>query len=104
VATSDLILSIVASEQGFLASILSAEVAKTERSAAWISSIANASISAENAAVIISQAVTVECSISNLIKAAADKEIAIAAKVAAVLNNPVGPIVWQPGPICCDSE
>jgi hypothetical protein len=96
-ATSDLILSIVASEQGFLASILSAEVVKADTTARWVN-IADVFISGQPINAIISLAVTVEDSVANVITAAADKEVAIAAKVAAVLGNPVGPIAWEPFP------
>ncbi len=96
-ATSDIILSIVASEQGYLASILSAEVVKADRVAHWISLIADESVQSESDwNSIVSKAVAMEGALSDVVNSAANKEIAIAAKVAAVMGNTVGSISWGP--------
>lgn len=86
-ATSDLILSIVASEQGFLASILSAEVIKAERSAHWISLISDVSVVSESWNDILTKALCVEKAVSCVINATARKEAAIAAKVTAIQSG-----------------
>lgn len=92
---SDKILNLVASEQGFLASILSSEALKTQTSARWLAIISEVSIGLEDFNAILAKSISIESSVANVIRATADKEIAIAAKVGAVLSNKCCPkITW----------
>ena len=103
-AIQDEILSIVASEQGFLASILSAEAVKASATAAWVTNIdISTLVSTETPNQVISKAINMECVIAHVIDAAADKEIAIAAKVGAVNGLPVN-IVWAPKGGCTSNS
>ncbi|NLB74657.1 MAG: hypothetical protein GX795_11645 [Firmicutes bacterium] len=90
------ILGIVADEQGFLASILSAEADKAVASAALITPLVFPEDEDPN--VILNKALAIEGVVIGVINAVACKEIAIAAKVAAVLGNTVGPISLTVGP------
>jgi hypothetical protein len=90
------VLSAVVSEQQQLASILSSEAIKASTAAVWISSITLASLLAEGDTLneVISKSVCVQKTVGGVIEAAADKEVAIAAKVAAINNAPF-PISWK---------
>jgi hypothetical protein len=90
------ILSIVADEQGFLASILSAEADKAAASAAIITGLTFPEDEDPN--VLLNKALAIEDAVVGVVGAVACKEIAIAAKVAAVLGNTVGPISLTVGP------
>jgi hypothetical protein len=90
------ILGIVADEQGFLASILSAEADKAAASAALITALVFPEDEDPN--VILNKALAIEDAVVGVIGAVACKEFAIAAKVAAVLGNTVGPIGLTVGP------
>ena len=90
------ILGIVADEQGFLASILSAEADKAAASAALITPLVFPEDEDPN--VILGKALGIEYAVIGVVGAVACKEFAIAAKVAAVLGNTVGPITLTVGP------
>lgn len=90
------ILSIVADEQGYLASILSAEADKAAASAALITPLVFPDDEDPN--VILNKALAIEDAVIGVVGAVACKEIAIAAKVAAVLGNTIGPISLTVGP------
>jgi hypothetical protein len=89
------ILSIVADEQGYLASILSAEADKAAASAALITPL---TFEGEDPNVVLTKALSIEKAVVGVVGAVACKEFAIAAKVAAVLGNTVGPISLTVGP------
>lgn len=95
-AIPEAVLSAVVSEEQQLASIISSEAIKASTTAAWISSITLASLLAEGDTLneVISKAVCVQKTIGGVIEAAADKEIAIAAKVSAIASTPF-PINWK---------
>ena len=90
------ILSIVADEQGFLASILSAEADKAAASAALITPL---TFEGEDPNVVLNKALTIEQAVVAVVEAVAIKEFAIAAKVAAVLGCPTAPVALTLG-IC----
>ncbi|HOB88003.1 MAG: hypothetical protein QM391_01120 [Bacillota bacterium] len=92
----DRILSTVADEQEFLASILSAEADKAAASAALITPLEFPETESPNT--ILGKALSIEDSIAEVIGAMACKEFAIALKVAAVLGNLIGPINLTVGP------
>ncbi len=99
-STEDQILSIVASEEGYLASILSAEVVKTSQTAYWLSQISFAQISSQSIEKIINEIIDLDNSVSCILRTAADKEVGIAAKVNAV-KGIKNCLTWAPGDCPC---
>ncbi|MDD2630680.1 MAG: hypothetical protein PHV61_11060 [Limnochordia bacterium] len=98
---TSLILSIVASEQAYLASILSTEAVKAEMAASMIGILDFEDEAAASPNLVLDKALRIEKSVASVIRAAADKEIAIAAKVSAVMGNPLCGIKWI---TCCDTN
>ena len=88
-------LSIIASEEASLASILSAEAVKAGETARWITLISDSDLLQQSPGEIIEHIVNVQKSVSAVISSTADKEIAIAAKTCALLGNKCAPITWQ---------
>ena len=95
----DRILSTVADEQEFLASILSAEADNAAASAALITPLEFPETESPNT--ILGKALSIEDSIAEVIGAMACKEFAIALKVAAV-QEPDGSINLTVGPCVAD--
>lgn len=83
------ILSIIASEQAFLASTLSAEASKASQTARWLSLFTPAAITGEGFNPIVQKAISVENAVAGVITSTANKEVAIAAKVSALNGNPL---------------
>ncbi|HOB88001.1 MAG: DUF642 domain-containing protein [Bacillota bacterium] len=89
------ILSVIADEEESIASILSAEAVKAAETARWITLITDEDLEQLTPNEIIGSIVQIQRSVSCVLSSAAEKEIAIAAKLCALLGTKCGPIIWK---------